>query len=438
MTTTTSPTQLAIDGGTPAFQGMNGKAEPKVGTEEFLSIAERFGYSPQAIARIRAAVSDADLEGAGPNLARYACPFPPRTKAETYVERARAIFGVKHVMPVSSGTGALHAAMVGIGIRPGDEVIVPATGFVATAMAARLAGGKPVFCDIDDSMQIDPRKIEGCITPRTVAIAPTHFMGGVCDMDPILAVAKKHKLKVVEDCAQAPGGVYRGKRVGSIGDIGCFSISCYKIIGGGEGGMIISNDDAIFERASQLAEAGGLWRGKNRFAMPEHEGQIFVGTNYRASELESAVNVVQLAKLEGVVTRYRKASERIRRQILRCKEVSMQKFNDPGAIGYQFRLYPQNLALSEKLGKAMRAEGVSAGYRGPTAGPDWHVYDQMLPITLTDKHASYERGACPVADDLFARSISIGVNQWFSDDDCDRYAAGINKALAAYCTVVKG
>jgi len=437
MSSTSEQEKLAIDGGTPAFTKMSGTVKPKVGTEEFLSIAQRFGYSTEAIDRLRAAVSDADLAGAGPNFARYSCPFPAATKADEMIEVARRDFGVKHVMPVSSGTGALHAAMVGVGVKPGTEVIVPATGFVATAMAARLAGGRPVFCDIDDSMQMDPTKVEACITDRTAAIAPTHYMGGVADLDPIIAIARKHGLKVVEDCAQAPGGMYRGKRVGSIGDVGCFSISCYKIIGGGEGGMIISNDDAIFERASQLAEAGGLWRGNKRFAMPEHEGQIFVGTNYRASELESAVNVIQLQKLEGVVSRFRAAYRRIREQLHPCKEVAFQKFNDPGAICYQFRLIPESHELAEKLATAMRAEGVSAYHRGTAGGIDWHFYHQMLPITLTDEHPSYKPGACPTADDIFCRSITLSVNQWFNDDDCDRYALGINKALEAYCTITK-
>src|SRR5690606_25509793 len=115
--------------------------------------------------------------------------------------------------------------------------------FLATSVAVALAGGKPAFCDVDESLQIDPTKIEACLSDRTVAVVLTHHWGTVADMDRVMQVARRHGLQVVEDCAQSPGASYKGKAVGSIGDVGCFSISAYKIIGGGEGGMLITNDD---------------------------------------------------------------------------------------------------------------------------------------------------------------------------------------------------
>ncbi|HMN30578.1 MAG TPA: DegT/DnrJ/EryC1/StrS family aminotransferase, partial [Caldilineaceae bacterium] len=158
----------------------------------------------------------------------------------------------------------------------------------ATAAAVVAAKGVPIFCDVDASLHMDPAKVEKLITPRTVALAPTHVMGSICDLGPLLELARRHKLKVVEDCAQSPGGHYRGRYVGTVGDIGCFSISAYKIIGGGEGGLLITNDERLWERANQFAESGGLWR-KDRFAPPRYEGELFNGTNYRMSELEAAV-----------------------------------------------------------------------------------------------------------------------------------------------------
>jgi 8-amino-3,8-dideoxy-alpha-D-manno-octulosonate transaminase len=444
--------KLAIDGGAKAFAGMKGRKQPKLGVEEFMSIAERFGFNAEALARIQAAVSDGDLTHGEVNLARYYCPFPELVKGTKYEALAREKFGVKFAIPVSSGTGALHAAFVAVGVGPGTEVIVPAVGFMATAAAVVLSGGVPIFADIDESLQLDPRKFEKLITPRTVAVAPTHHWGGVADLDPILAVARKHKLKVVEDCAQSPGAKYKGRYVGSIGDIGCFSISCYKIIGGGEGGMVITNDERLYERASQLAECGGLWR-PDRFAPPRYEGELFVGTNYRLSELEASVNLIQLQKLDGIVQRHHAVWQRIVGQLKTFKEIVPQKINDVnGFIGYLLRFYPATVELGEKIKAALKAEGISAGMRGPQAGPDWHQYSDMFPVTLRTPSAAgaspftdprylakggqveYKKGDCPVADDLYNRVIAVGLNQWYSPEDCDAVATGLNKVLSAYCT----
>jgi 8-amino-3,8-dideoxy-alpha-D-manno-octulosonate transaminase len=452
MTVHTPTAPLALHGGDKAFPHMTGRPQPKIGVEEFLSIAERFGFSPAALERIRDAISDEDL-GPGPNLARYATAYPPETKGVAFETLAREKFGVQYALGVSSGTAALHCAMVAIGVGPGTEVIVPAVGYYATAAAVVAAKGVPIFCDVDASLHLDPAKLEKLITPRTVAVAPTHVMGGVCDMEPILALARKHGLKVVEDCAQSPGGKYHGQYVGTLGDIGCYSISCYKIIGGGEGGLIVTDDERLWERANQFAECGGLWR-PDRFAPPRYEGELFNGLNYRMSELEAAVDVVQLRKLDEVVGRYRAVKFRILGQLQTFAEITPQRLNDPeGEIGYRLVFYPATHELGLKLAEALGAEGIGAGYRGAQARPDWHVYSDMFPITLKtgtmntdqpfdlpeyherDGQVEYRRGDCPVADDLFNRSVTIGLNQWYAVEDCDAIAAGINKVLGAFCTV---
>lgn len=443
---------LALHGGPKAVTEIAGQSQPKIGVDEFMSIAERFGFSSAALDRIRNVISNADL-GPGPNLARYATAYPKATKGSAFEALARELFGVKYALGVSSGTAALHCAMVAAGVGPGAEVIVPAIGFYATAAMVVQAKGVPIFCDVDESLAIDPTQIEKLITPRTVAIAPTHVMGSVCDMDPILAVAEKYNLKVIEDCAQSPGGQYKGKYVGSLGDLGCFSISCYKIIGGGEGGLVITNDERLWARVNQFAEAGGLWR-PDRFALPRYEGELFNGVNYRMSELEAAVDVVQLGKLNDVVRRYQTVKQRIVAQLKPFAEITPQKSNDnTGEIGYLLRFYPQTLALGDQIVQALRAEGISANMRGANNRPDWHIYADMFPITLKtgtmpddrpfdlpiyqerDGYVEYHAGQCPVADDLFNRSINLGLNQWYSPADCDAIAAGINKVLAAYCHV---
>lgn len=450
MITGTATERLALHGGPKAFDQMEGRPHPKIGIEEFMSIAERFGFSQEALARIHAAVSEADL-GAGPNLAKYATAQPPQTKGAAFEALARTTFGAKYALGVSSGTAALHSAMVAAGVGPGTEVIVPAIGFYATAAMVVAAKGVPIFCDVDESLHMDPNKLEALITPRTVAVAPTHVMGSICDLAPILDVARKHGLTVIEDCAQSPGGQYRGKPVGTWGDLGCFSISAYKIIGGGEGGLILTGDERLWERANQFAEAGGLWR-PDRFAPPRYEGELFNGTNYRMSELEAAVDVVQLQKLAGVVQRFHTVKMRILGQLQRFREITPQKLNDPeGEVGYLLRFFPATVALGRQIVDALNAEGIRCGMHAARPRPDWHIYADMFPITLKSGtmaddrpfdmpiykqrggDVAYATGQCPVADDLFGRGISIGLNQWYAPADCDRIAAGINKVLAAYC-----
>ncbi|MBI5723930.1 MAG: DegT/DnrJ/EryC1/StrS family aminotransferase [Planctomycetes bacterium] len=425
---------LAVDGGAKAFAKMSGKAQPKVGVEEFLSIARRFGFSPEALQRLASAVSDGDLPERGPHLGRYWGSAKP-SMGEQFEALAKDKFGVRHALAVSNGTGALHSTMLAIGAGPGREVICPGMGFMATSMAVALAGATPVFCDVDESLQIDPSKIEALITPRTIAVIPTHHWGVVCDMDPVMAVARKHGIKVIEDCAQSPGATYRGRFVGTIGDIGCFSISSYKIIGGGEGGMVITNDDRLFDRICQAAESGGLWR-PSRCAPERYPGELFIGGNYRMSELESSINVIQLRKLAGVVDRNRAVWRRIKPQLGNYAEITWQKSNDPrGDIGYMMRYFPATDELGRKIAKALTAEGIDTSYRGAGAHPDFHVFRDMFP--LFGKFADRCRAElCPVASDLYDRSLITGLDQWWSPADCDAVAAGINKVLSVYCTKI--
>lgn len=443
--------QLALNGGPKAVEQIIGQPQPKIGVAEFMSLAERFGFSPAALDRIRNAISDEDL-GPGPNLARYATAWPKATKGEAFETLARDLFGVNHALGVSSGTAALHCAFIAAGVGPGTEVIIPAIGFYATAAMVVQSKGVPIFCDVDDSLGIDPTKIEALITPRTVAIAPTHVMGSICNMAPILEIAHRHNLAVIEDCAQSPGGKYRGQYVGTLGDLGCFSISAYKIIGGGEGGLMLTDDHRLWERANQFAEAGGLWR-PDRFAPPRYEGELFNGTNYRMSELEAAVDVVQLGKLDAVVGRFRSVKMHILQQLHCCREIVPQRLNDvEGEIGYLLRFFPETVELSQQMVSALQAEGIPCGTRGATPKPDWHLYSDMFPITLKTGttlddapfdlpayrarggRVDYRRGDCPVADDLFNRGITIPLSQWYTREDCDNIARGINKVLSAYCT----
>lgn len=450
MPTTKHEQKLALQGGMRAVTKIEGRGKPKIGVEEFMSVAERFGFSRPTLKKIREAVEADDL-GGGPFLANYYSSLK-ETKVQAFERVARETFGVRYALGVSSGTAALNAAFVAAGVGPGKEVICPAIGFYATAAAVVFSKGIPVFCDVDESLAMDPAKIEALITPRTVALAPTHVMGSVCDMPAIRRVARRHNLKVVEDCAQSCGGKVRDRYVGTWGDLGCFSISAYKIIGGGEGGLILTNDKRLYERAQGIVECGGLWR-PDRFAPPRYERELFCGTNYRMSELEAAVDVVQLRRMPQTVDRFRRVKRRILKQLGTYREITPQRLNDPeGEVGYSLRFFPATIELGEKLVAALNAEGIGCSMRGRDGRPDWHLYRYLFPLTeqvgATAEDCPFKcplyleaggavhtaAGDCPVADDLFDRVINLGLNQWYTAADCRNIARGMNKVFSAFCT----
>jgi dTDP-4-amino-4,6-dideoxygalactose transaminase len=184
--------------------------------------------------------------------------------------------------------------------------------------------------------------------------------------------------------------------------------------------------------------------------VPRYEGELFPGLNYRLSELESAVDLVQLQKLDDFVARYHAVSTRVRSQLKRFVEITPQKINDAeGYIGYLLRFFPASCELSAKIAAALRAEGIGAGTRGADHGPDWHLARDMQPIITKCGHipggsvfddprytgtVTYGPGTCPVSEDLYAREVTVSLEQWYSEADCDAIAAGINKVLSAYCT----
>ncbi len=449
MSTERKTESLALKGGLKAVSTLEDRGEPKIGIEEFMSIVDRFGFPKKVQKKIRSVVENAEI-GEGPFLANYYSGLK-ESKVQAYERVAKKVFNAKYSTGTSSGTGALHAAFVAAGVGPGTEVICPAIGFFATAAAVVMAKGVPIFCDVDTSLGMDPTKIEPLINKRTIAIAPTHVMGSVCDMKPIMRIAKRNGLKVIEDCAQSCGASYRGKPVGTIGDLGCFSISSYKTVGGGEGGLLLTNKKRLWERASHLVECGGLWR-PDRFAPPRYKNEIFCGTNYRMSELEAAVDVIQLKKVKAVARRFRSVRQRILKQLRRYGEIVPQKINDmDGELGYLMRFFPESPSLSEKIAEALHAEGIVCTTRGKNAPPDWHIYSYMYPLLSKGSSdnsgcpfdcpvyvekggkAKYTRGDCPVADDLFDRVINIPLNQWYTAGDCRKIANGINKVLSAYC-----
>ena len=210
--------------------------------------------------------------------------------------------GVRNAVTVSNGTAALHVALTALGIGSGDEVVCTSYSFIASSFCALQAGALPVFCDVGTDHLIDPKKIEACITGRTKAIVVVHLYGMVADMDPIMKIAKRHKLYVVEDCAQCVGGVYKGRKAGSIGTVGCFSFCQAKhFTTGGEGGMVCCNDDGLAGEIRSLRDHGYDLRGKLGL-QPEADRRLYVhrrvGYNFRMTEIQSAIGLGELARFD--------------------------------------------------------------------------------------------------------------------------------------------
>ena len=211
--------------------------------------------------------------------------------------------GVRNAVSVSNGTAALHVALAALGIGPGDEVICTSYSFIASSFCALYAGALPVFVDTGTDHLIDPKKIEAAVTRRTKAIVVVHLYGMVADMDPIMRVARRHGLYVVEDCAQCVGGRYKGRKAGSIGTVGCFSFCQSKhFTTGGEGGMVCCNDDALACECRSLRDHGNDLRGRLDL-LPEAGRRLYihrrVGYNFRMTEIQSAIGLGELTRLDS-------------------------------------------------------------------------------------------------------------------------------------------
>ena len=356
------------------------------------------------------------------------------------------LIGVKHALAVNSCTSALIASLRALGIGAGDEVIVPAYTFFASAAVIGTCNAIPVIADVDDTLTLDPGDVERRITPRTKAILAVHMRGMPAQMDELMAVAARHKIHVVEDVAQAAGGSYRGRMLGSIGTLGCFSFDYYKILNSGEGGFVTTNDEWLHTRAQSWHDCAACWR-PNRFASERREGELFCGENYRMSELQGAVALAQIRKAGRFLEGYRAAKQRIAGGLRLPEGVKFQRVADPeGDTGICLILFMPDVESTKRALPAMQAEGVPAGGIYDHGVKDWHIYVHWEHI-LDKKSVArdglpwtgvpaaelprYSKDMCPRSTELLSRAIMIDINWQFSAADCDAVARGINKVLAA-------
>ncbi|OGV51497.1 MAG: hypothetical protein A2X49_17105 [Lentisphaerae bacterium GWF2_52_8] len=335
------------------------------------------------------------------------------------------LIGAKHALLVSGGgTAALTCALIGIGVGPGDEVIVPAYTFMATASAVLMAGAIPVIAEVDETLALSPEDFEKRISKNTKAVMPVHMIGRPADMDKIMEIARKHGLKVVEDSCQMDGGSYKGRSAGSIGDAGAYSFNDFKILSCGEGGGMVTSDPSVYERASIFHDSGSAFRPYAKdFTIP-----VFLGQQYRASELMGAVLRGQLRRLEGILGDARRVAMRIRGELDGYKGLRISPSNDPaGDCGISVAFTFENEAKARAFAKS---PGVGAWLpidTGKHVFTNWeplikrNVYHhpRMNPFNFEENkglRADYSPDVCPRTLDICKRTAIISVSPDWTEE----------------------
>jgi dTDP-4-amino-4,6-dideoxygalactose transaminase len=303
-----------------------------------------------------------------------------------FEEDFAAYLNVKHAVGVNSGTSALHLALLAAGIKPGDEVITTPFTFVATVAAILYVGARPVFVDIEPrSYTIDANRIEQAITARTKAIMPVHLYGHPADMDPILEIARRRGLLVIEDAAQAHGAEYKGKRLGGLGDLGCFSFYPGKNLGAyGEGGAAVTNDSKYARIVRMLRD----WGAERKY---QH---VLKGYNYRLEGLQGAILRVKLRHLESWTEARRHCAE-IYSRLLNCDSVIT-----PLAMSYArhvYHVYAIRVKSRDALQKYLQGHGIQTGIHYP------------IPVHLQEAYADlgYRQGDFPCSERAAAEELSL-------------------------------
>lgn len=331
-----------------------------------------------------------------------------KRKVATLEKEFAAYSDVKHCVAVSSGTGAILCALAALGIGPGDEVIVPGYTFIASISSVIVSNAIPVLAEIDESLTIDPDDIVKKITPKTKAIMPVHMLGNPCDMDRIMKIAREHNLYVIEDCCQAAGGSYKSKKLGTYGDFGAFSLNMQKTITCGDGGLVITNDDVLYERAFGFHDQGH----KPKRLGTEIGKRVIVGMNFRLNELCAAVALAQLRKLPGMVDVLREKKAKLKAELTDLKGVKFRKINDEGEIATMLTLL---FDTKEK------AEAFAAKIGQTTlANSGWHVYNNMEQILdyktaarsiydIIGQDVKCKHNSLPKTDDILERAVNISV-----------------------------
>lgn len=354
-----------------------------------------------------------------------------------FEEEFSKFINVKHSLAVFNGTAALHTAVASLGIGAGDEVITTPFSFIASATAVLHNNAVPVFADIDlETLNIDPETIEDRITPRTKAVLVVHLAGHPAEMDEIMKIAQEHELAVIEDCAQAIGSEYRGRKVGSIGDVGCFSFYQSKNMTTGEGGMVTTDSEEIYRQAKLFINHG----------QEDRYYHVSLGWNYRLTELQAAVGLAQLAKIDQLNAQRERIAKIYTEELESLDGDLVQLPRSRGHVKHTWHIYQVLLKLEklrvnrDRIVEALRAENVLALVAYPRV-----IYENPLFLKL----AGYGRGcpwACPFRGagvvykkgmspraELAAKSVvTLPTLAGMSEEDALDTAAAFKKVLLYY------
>lgn len=310
--------------------------------------------------------------------------------------------GVDYCVAVSGGTGALMASLVALGVGPGVEVLVSGYTFVASISAIVAVGGMPVLTEIDESITMDPVDIERKITKRTKVIMPVHMLGYPCNMDKIMKIANKYKLLVLEDSCQALGASYKGEKLGSIGDMGTFSLNVNKTISSGDGGLITTNKKELYEKAFGFHDQGhmplrmGVEIGKRKL----------IGINLRMNELTGAFALGQLKKLDLILKLLKEKKKKFKSVIIEggIKNITFNKINDPSECNTILTILFKDKIIAQHVAKALKTKTISES--------GWHVYNNMEQIlSYIDQKGNkpFKKNMLPKTDEILTRSINLSI-----------------------------
>ena len=363
--------------------------------------------------------------------------FKTTKEGETYhfEKEMREKFNVNRVISMTSGMAALESALVALGVGPGDEVIVSAYTYIANAIAVVKAGAIPVVAEVNESLSIDPADVEKKITPRTKVIVPTHMLGYPSDMDGVMAVAKKHNLKVLEDACQAVGGSYKGKRLGTIGDVGAFSFNFWKNISAGEGGALLTNDEMLFESALIYHDCCAVSYFGDQ--LTGFSTDLFVGREFRTNEITSAIMRVQLTRLDGILDDLRRNKKMLAQALSghfkfipqndaegECSNVLTLQFSSPEeAHGY----FDKNgiISIPAMMGKHIYSAWDmlidKRGAKHPRMNPFFFEENKNAP--------EYKAGSCPVSDRILNSVGHVTVKPDWTEADIEAKAKEIIDGL---------
>lgn len=370
------------------------------------------------------------------------------SKVQEFERKWADKYGFGHAISVNSWTTGLMTAVGAIGISPGDEVIVSPYTMSASATAILFYGGIPVFADIDpDTFNISAATIERCISPRTKAIMVVHIFGQAADMDPIMELARRHQLKVIEDAAQAPGVHYKGKPVGAIGDIGGFSLNYHKHIHTGEGGMLVTNDAQLALRCQLIRN-----HGENLIEAQQVEDLTnMMGSNYRLTELQAAIGCAQLDRLDSCLAHRRRLAAYFGGQLASIAGLTAAKIADGAEQAYY--LYPVKYAAKvtgiarNVFVKAVNAELPQPEIWEQTGWVEAYVRPLYLAPLYQKKVAfgaqgfpwsmnpevdyNYKRGICPVVERMYEEELIFTplMREPLTESDIDDFVAAIRKVL---------